>query len=96
MNIQLNFDTDNDSLDDLKKVCAILQEVINRREKKIPLNEVDLCNVKYNEPKQEVQSKEQSSKPQQSSKPKTSGGCRVIPYEDMSDMMAKIYGKKRN
>lgn len=49
MQIQLSFETDKDSVDDLKKVCAILQEIIRRRENKVSISEIDICNAKYND-----------------------------------------------
>lgn len=49
MQIQLNFETDKDSVDDLKKVCAILQEIIKRRENRMSVSEIDICNAKYND-----------------------------------------------
>lgn len=94
MNIQLSFDTEKDNLEDLKKVCAILQEVINRKEKKLPISELDICNAKYKEDKPiQVMNKPRTEQPKKEMK--TQGGCRFIPYEDMSDTMANIFQKKK-
>ncbi len=49
MQIQLSFETDKDSVDNLKKVCGILQEIIRRRENKVSISEIDVCNAKYND-----------------------------------------------
>jgi len=94
MKIQLNFDTEKDNLDDIKKVCAILQEVIRRRENKMPISEIDLCNVKYKEEnKIQPEKKPVSEQPKNT---KTCGGCRFVPYEDLTETMNSIFkGKKR-
>jgi hypothetical protein len=38
---------------------------------------------------------QQAPKKEQANKKKTSGGCRVVPYEDMSDKMASIFSGGR-
>lgn len=95
MNIKLSFDTEKDNLDDLKKVCAILQEIIRRRENKMPLSEINLCNVKYKEePKVIQQDKKQVF--EQSKNTKIHNNYRFVPYEDISDTMNNVFkGKKK-
>ena len=116
MQIQVSFDTDKEDLADLKKLCAVLQTVIFRREGKVPLKPEDLNQAVYNPtqfaPVQEqqpitptsyqqfqavsaptmeaIQAKKEAPKEE-----KTAGGGRVIPFEDITNMMSKIYSGKK-
>ncbi len=118
MQIQVSFDTDKEDVSDLKKLCAVLQTVIYRREGKLPLAPENLNDAVYN-PAQFAPVQESSSmhapsiqgqfeavsppsyeQPAQAKKPepkegRTSGGCRVVPFEDMTNMMSKIYSGKK-
>ncbi|MBT3323700.1 hypothetical protein HN681_00705 [archaeon] len=76
MQVKISFDTENESLDNLKKLVEALQKLIAHREGK-PISQ----ETKKEEPKKNVS--------------KTGGGCRVIPYEDMSGKMAELLSGRR-
>lgn len=98
MEVKISFDTEKDSVDDLKKLVAGLQDIINRREGNQP-KPLNANNQQYSPSLQRpIQSSSQSSDSQQANaqQKKTSGGCRVIPYEDMSDKMSQIFSGRRN
>ncbi len=76
MQVKLSFDTENESLDNLKKLVEALQKLISHREGK-PISQ----EIKKEEPKKVAS--------------KTGGGCRVVPYEDMSDKMASLLSGRR-
>ena len=89
MDVKISFDTEKESLDDLRRLVAALQDLISKREKSASLgNPLSTSNV--TRPSQiQVQ---QSTQPQQqaSANGQTSGGGRVIPYEDMSNILSKL------
>lgn len=118
MQIQVTFDTDKEEIDDLKKLCAVLQTIIYRREGKLPLGPEHLNEAEYNQiqfaPSQEssmhapsiqgqfeavnapsFEQPVQAKKTEQSKEGRTAGGGRIIPFEDMTDMMSKIYSGKK-
>jgi len=93
MQVNLSFDTEKESLDNLKKLVDALSQLISHRE-----------GTPYHPMQQQTSSVTpspvaatvQSAPPQQ--KPaidRTSGGCRVVPYEDMSSKMASIFSGRR-
>jgi len=76
MKVNIQFDTETENLDNLKKLVNALQELIDHREGK------------------KVETSQTKEEPKRCSA-KTSGGCRVIPYEDMSAKMSAIlYGRR--
>ncbi|MEK6864420.1 MAG: hypothetical protein AABX27_03955 [Nanoarchaeota archaeon] len=97
MQVQLSFDTEKESLDDLKKLAMAIQDMISEREKQ--------CGIAPSQPagNQPQANSYQPQQFQQTPKPvpkegKTSGGGRVIPYDEkVSDMMSSLLysGKKR-
>lgn len=92
MQVQLCFDTEKESLDDLKKLAMAIQDMIAERERQLGMA-----------PSQPVQ--QQAYQPQQfqqAPKPvpkdgKTAGGGRIVPYDEkVSDMMSSLlYSGKR-
>ena len=118
MQIQVSFDTDKEEIADLKKLCAVLQTIIYRREGKLPLPPEALNEAVYQPipfaPVQEsnlhapsiqgqfeavnppsYEQPVQAKKTEQSKEGRTAGGGRIIPFEDMTDMMSKIYSGKK-
>ncbi len=119
MQIQVGFDTDKEELADLKKLCAVLQTIIYRREGKLPLTSEVINEANYNPtqfaPVQESnmhapsiqgqfqavsapsyeQPVQTAKKPETSKEGRTAGGGRIVPFEDMTDMMSKIYSGKK-
>ena len=43
----------------------------------------------------ELAAKQEEKKEAERQKQRTQGGCRVVPYEDMTDKMAEIFSKQR-
>ena len=80
MQVNLNFDTEKENIDNLKKLIEALQQLIASREG-VPFQASQVATVQAPQP-QRVQDK-------------TGGGCRVIPYEDMSGKMANIFSGRR-
>ncbi|MBU2638105.1 MAG: hypothetical protein KJ955_03975 [Nanoarchaeota archaeon] len=74
MQVQISFDTEKESLDDLKKLIAGLQQIVDER----------------NSGQNHAQPQQAQQKPVQK-EGKTAGGGRVVPYEDLSGMMDKIF-----
>ena len=97
MEVKISFDTEKENVDDLKRLIAALQDLIARREKSSSLgNPLSATNVT-----RPAQVKVEASQPAQQTKQQapaggtTSGGGRVIPYEDMSNVLSKIVSGKR-
>ncbi len=83
MQVNLSFDTENEKVDNLKKLVEALEQLIASREGRT-----------YQPGQKQVQTAtvtvEQKPVPD-----KTSGGCRVIPYEDMSGKMSSLFSGRR-
>ncbi len=60
MQIQVSFDTEKEDVADLKKLCAVLQTVIFRREGRLPLEPEHINEASYN-PAQFAPTREVSS-----------------------------------
>lgn len=76
MQVQISFDTERESIEDLKKLVAGIQQIIDERNGK-PQNPAKA------QPKPTLK------------EGKTAGGGRVVPYEDLSGMMDKIFSTSR-
>ncbi|GEM_PF-1659484 len=90
MEVKISFDTEKESVDDLKKLVGALQDLIAKREKSAHLGNPFSASVTSptqirTEPAPAVQ---QTLKPAPTGQ--TSGGGRVVPYEDMSKMLSKL------
>ncbi|MBI5798243.1 hypothetical protein HZA98_05065 [Candidatus Woesearchaeota archaeon] len=84
MQVNLSFDTEKESVDNLKKLVEALEQLVAHRE------------GRTFEPKKAVA--QTVSAPVQEQKPatdRTSGGCRVIPYEDMTGKMSSLFSGRR-
>jgi len=86
MEVNLRFDTEKEPLDNLKKLVDALQQLINHRD------------GNSSSPVQVSTQISSSVQPQQqkTAQDRTSGGCRVIPYEDMTGKMSQIFSGKRS
>ena len=81
MQVNLSFDTEREGIDNLKKLVDALQQLIASREGKPYSPEVKPATATV---------------PEQKAAPdRTSGGCRVIPYEDMSGKMSSLFSGRR-
>jgi len=89
MEVKIGFDTEKESIDDLKKLIAALQDLVDKREKSTSLGN-PLGSSSMSNP---YQMRTQTPQPQQTHVPangQTSGGGRVVPYEDTSHLLSKL------
>ncbi|MBI4447642.1 hypothetical protein HY643_01555 [Candidatus Woesearchaeota archaeon] len=87
MEVSISFDTEKESIGDLKKLVAGLQELIAEKE------------GRSGSAPQQQQAYTQASSPQtnsfqQQTPQKTAGGGRVIPFKDMTSEMSSIFSGK--
>ena len=95
MQVNLSFDTENEKLDNLKKLVDALNQLISNREGR-PVQQAPSMSTAAASgmPAQiQVQAAPVQQRPQ--GEQKTNGGCRVIPYEDMSNKMSGIFSGRR-
>ncbi|MDP3728413.1 MAG: hypothetical protein Q8R18_03075 [bacterium] len=83
MQVNISFDTENERIENLKKLVEALEQLIAHRE------------GKSYQPKTAEAASVVAPVEQKAASDKTSGGCRVIPYEDMSGKMANIFSGRR-
>jgi len=87
MEVKISFDTQKDSVEELKKLVANLQDLIaqreNRQQAKAEQNPAEQHSYSQAEPSFSNRSK------------KTDGGCQVIPYQDMTATMESIFSGKK-
>ncbi len=76
MEVNIKFNTENEPIENLKKLGEAIQKLIDHREGKQVSEQVAVV--------------EQKKVPD-----RTSGGCRVIPYEDMSEKMNHLLSGRR-
>jgi hypothetical protein len=81
MQVNISFNTESESLQNLKKLVDALQQLIDHREGK--QSSAHLSSTQTSIPSVKVPPA------------RTSGGCRVIPYEDMSDKMSALLSGRR-
>lgn len=96
MEVKISFDTEKESVEDLKRLVVALQDLITKREKAASLGN-PLTSSLVTKPSQ-VKLETSQSQQQQVHAPaggQTSGGGRVIPYEDMSGVLSKIVSGKK-
>ena len=92
MEIRICFDTEKESVDDLKRLVASIQDLINKREKSSSLgNPLSASNIKTPSQVKIEQKLQQNTNPDPS---KYTGHGRIIPYEDMSGTLSSIFSGK--
>ncbi len=87
MEVQLKFNTETESIEDLKKLRSWVDDLIKKRgdgQKSEPSNMILTQTATEKVPAQPV------SQPKPQNKTRTSGGSSVVPYEDMSGMLSKL------
>lgn len=93
MEVKISFDTEKESVDDLKRLVAALQDLISKREKFPSLGNT-LAAPNISKPMMQKQEIRESQQVQAPAGDKTSGGGKLIPFQEMGDMMSKIYSGK--
>ena len=88
--VKISFDTEKEDIDDLKRLIIALQDLVNKREKANSLGNPLATSsiIKPSQIRVETQVQQASAGGQ------TTGGGRVIPYEDMSGVLSKIVSGK--
>lgn len=81
MQVNLSFDTEKEEVENLKKLVDALQQLI--------------CSKTGQQYQPQQQGAPQPAAPPKPVPSQTSGGCRVIPYEDMSSKMANVFSGRR-
>lgn len=98
MQVQISFDSEKESLDDLKKLAMAIQDMISEREKQCGIvSQPQTTNQQPQANSYQPQQFQQAPKPV-AKEGKTAGGGRVVPYDDnISNMMASLLysGKKK-
>lgn len=97
MEVRITFDTEKESIDELKRLISSLQDLIKKRERAINLkNPLASASVKMPSEFKEEKKQENTSINQFSQDTRTSGGGRIVPYdENISDSLAKILSGKK-
>ena len=85
MEVKISFDTEKESLMDLKKFISYIQGIIERREGGV--TQVQGMNAS-------LQTRTEQQKVQVPASGQTFGGGRVIPYEDMSAKLSEILSRR--
>ena len=80
MEVCIKFDTQKESVEDLKKLVRSLQQMIEQREKGMRPEQVKI--------------QDQNVQPSQRGTGQTAGGSRIVPYEDMTDTFSRIFSGK--
>lgn len=96
MEVKISFDTEKESIDDLKRLVITLQDLIEKKEKSSSLaNPLASQSVKIpSQIKIEKIEVQQTTQPVQAGG-QTAGGGKIIPYEDMSGTLSKIISGKK-
>lgn len=93
MEVKISFDTEKESVDDIKKLIFALQDLVNKREKiSSTNNSMTHASKPQNIQVQAVQTQSLQSQPNSSGQ--SAGGSKFTPYIDMSDTMSKIFSGK--
>ncbi len=84
MQVNLSFDTEKENVDNLKKLVEALDQLIAHREGRT-----------YQLGQKQVSTATVTPEAQKQVNSQTAGGCRVIPYEDMSGRMASLFSGRK-
>ena len=97
MEVKISFDTEKESMEDLRRLIAALEDLIAKRERAVALGN-PLASMSVTRPAQvKMEQQVQQQTPQQQAPPsggKTAGGGRVIEYQDLSSLMVKVFSGK--
>ena len=78
MDVKIMFNTERDSVEDLKKLVKYLQELIAKKESQGHESYSSIENSESKNPE------------------KTEGGCSIVPFQDMTETMEKIFSGKKD
>ncbi|MFH1636857.1 MAG: hypothetical protein ABIB71_00355 [Candidatus Woesearchaeota archaeon] len=91
MEVKISFDTGKDTLEDFKKLEDYIQKIIKEKGGQPNLMPAQQSAAL---PPQQQTSVPQPNPPEPRPPQKTSGGCRVMEYRDMSKEMSDIFSGK--
>ena len=86
MEVKITFDTEKESIEDLQRLIAALQDLVTKKEKAATLGNPLATNT-ITKPSQVKGEQAQQQTPTSG---QTAGGGRVIPYQDISHLMEKV------
>jgi len=95
MEVKISFDTEKENVDDLKRLVAALQDLIQKREKVFSLENPLVASTVTKPSQIRVEPTQQPQQTQIPAGGQTSGGGRVIPYEDTSSLLSKLASGRR-
>ncbi len=97
MEVKISFDTEKESVEDLKRLVSALQDLISKKEKSSslgnPLTSQKPVTIQAQQRQTTVPNVSQNN-PSGDNK-NYSGHGRLIPFEDMSDKMGDIFSGRR-
>ncbi len=93
MEVKICFDTEREDINDLKRLVVALQDLISRREKASSLGN-PLASSTITKPSQIKIESQQPKEEKKLDQATYSGHCRIVPYEDMSGEVSKIFSGK--
>lgn len=94
MEVKISFNTEKENVDDLKRLVIALQDLIQKREKVSSLGN-PLATSNITRPSQIRVESTQQPQVQVPAGGQTNGGGRVVPYEDMSNLLSKLASGRR-
>ncbi len=87
MQVLIKFDTETESIEEIQKVINSLQDLVDK--KKTNPNGIRHTNIQQQTSNNQVQNNGTQNNG------KTTGGGRVVPYEDMSGVLSKIWSNQK-
>ncbi len=95
MEVKITFDTEKESVEDLNRLIAALQDLVQKKERAVTLGN-PLTASSITKPAQvHVQRPQQSQQQNVLASGQTAGGGRVIPYQDISGLMEKVLSGRK-
>ena len=90
MEVKITFDTEKESVEDLHRLIGALQDLVAKKEKAVALGNPMATNTITRPAQVHVQQTQHVPASGQ-----TAGGGRVIPYQDISNLMEKVLSGKK-
>ncbi len=94
MEVKITFDTEKESVEDLNRLIAALQDLVEKKVKAVTLGN-PLASLSVTKPAQAQQPQQTQQQRNVPAGGQTAGGGRVIPYQDISNLMDKVLSGKR-
>ncbi len=89
MQVLIKFDTETESIEEIQKVINSLQDLVNKKKANGDSNSTRQSNIQQQTHNVSLQSNAVKNNG------KTSGGGKIVPYEDMSGVLSKIWSNQK-